>query len=136
MLKDKRYYFLICQHQMIGFCISLIMTWKMSFLMQWKYSWCNTMGKILRSFIIYHLFTLSSLLPFCSQWLDLRSCTGSIVKEMDLSNCICSKVLIYLQFILYLALPKWDIKDISKRDTENNHTHWQTSSKKGISVAW
>jgi len=130
MLKDKRYYFLICQHQMIRFCISLIMTWKMSFLMQWEYSWCNTMGKILRSFIIYHLFTLSSLLPFCSQWLDLRSCTGSIVKEMDLANCICNKVLIYLQFVLYPTLPKWDIKDISKRNTENNHTHRQTSSKK------
>jgi len=45
----------------------------MSFLMQWEYSWCNTMGKILRSFIIYHLFTLSYLLLFCSQWLDFRS---------------------------------------------------------------
>ena len=26
VLKDKMYYFLICQHQMIGFCIGLIMT--------------------------------------------------------------------------------------------------------------
>jgi len=68
VLKDKRYYFLICQHQMVGFCISLIITWKMSFLMQWEYGWCNTIGNIPRSFIIYHLFTLSSLLPFCSQW--------------------------------------------------------------------
>ena len=121
---------------MIGFCISLIMTWKMSFLMQWEYSWCNTMEKIVRNFIIYHLFALSSLLPFCSQWLDLRSCMGSIVKEMDLANCICAKVLIYLQFVLYPALPKWDMKDISKRNTETQSHSSTNKLKKGISVAW
>ena len=55
VLKAKRYYFLICQHQMIGCCISLIMTWKKSFLMQLVYGWCNTMGKyfVALSCIIY-----------------------------------------------------------------------------------
>ena len=107
VLRGERYYFLICQHQMIGFCIGLIMTWKMFFLMQWEYGRCNSMEKILcsfdkfscwskwcmtccfnidscsmqawrsmwytfiifvNSFVMYHLFTMSSLLPFYRQW--------------------------------------------------------------------